>query len=87
VQCDQGTICDDAWDDGVSKLPFVPELSASDFVCLLETPTQASLDYWLPRGEKSVWPAVGASKVRRASESELDGRGYQFARRRKAGGL
>jgi hypothetical protein len=28
---------------------------------LLETPT---LDYWIQRGEKSVWPVVGALKVR-----------------------
>ncbi len=53
---------------------------------LLETPTKESLDYWILRGEKSVWPAVGAIKVRCAIESELD-RGYQFVRRRKAGGL
>jgi len=59
-----------------ASVTLVPELSASDFVRLLETPTQASLDYWILRGEKSVWPAVGALKVRCAIESELD-RGYQ----------
>ncbi|KAE9376970.1 hypothetical protein N431DRAFT_331704 [Stipitochalara longipes BDJ] len=69
-----------------ASVTLVPELSAGDFVRLLETPTQASLDYWILRGEKSVWPAVGALKVRCAIESELD-RGYQFVRRRKAGGL
>jgi TAG lipase/lysophosphatidylethanolamine acyltransferase len=69
-----------------ASVTLVPELSASDFGRLLETPTQASLDYWILRGEKSVWPAVGALKVRCAIESELD-RGYQFVRRRKAGGL
>jgi TAG lipase/lysophosphatidylethanolamine acyltransferase len=65
---------------------LVPELSMGDFIRLLETPTKESLDYWILRGEKSVWPAVGALKVRCAVESELD-RGYQFVRRRKAGGL
>jgi TAG lipase/lysophosphatidylethanolamine acyltransferase len=69
-----------------ASVTLVPELSASDFVRLLETPTQDSLDHWILRGEKSVWPAVGALKVRCAIESELD-RGYQFVRRRKAGGL
>lgn len=69
-----------------ASVTLVPELSASDFVRLLETPTQTSLDHWILRGEKSVWPAVGALKVRCAIESELD-RGYQFVRRRKAGGL
>jgi TAG lipase / lysophosphatidylethanolamine acyltransferase len=69
-----------------ASVTLVPELSAGDFVRLLETPTQTSLDYWILRGERSVWPAVGALKVRCAVESELD-RGYQFVRRRKAGGL
>jgi TAG lipase/lysophosphatidylethanolamine acyltransferase len=69
-----------------ASVMLVPELSASDFVRLLETPTQSSLDYWILRGEKSVWPAIGALKVRSAIESELD-RGYQLVRRRKAGGL
>ncbi|EKD15891.1 uncharacterized protein L3040_003252 [Drepanopeziza brunnea f. sp. 'multigermtubi'] len=69
-----------------ASVTLVPELSASDFVRLLETPTQASLDHWILRGERSVWPAVGALKVRCAIETELD-RGYQVVRRKKAGGL
>jgi TAG lipase/lysophosphatidylethanolamine acyltransferase len=69
-----------------ASVTLVPEISAGDFVRLLETPTRESLDYWILRGEKSVWPAVGAIKVRCAVESELD-RGYQYVRRRKAGGL
>jgi TAG lipase/lysophosphatidylethanolamine acyltransferase len=69
-----------------ASVTIVPELSASDFIRLLETPTRESLEYWILRGERSVWPAVGAIKVRCAIESELD-RGYQFVRRRKAGGL
>ncbi|KAH6678348.1 hypothetical protein B0J14DRAFT_505587 [Halenospora varia] len=69
-----------------ASVTLVPELSIGDFVRLLETPTQASLDYWILRGERSVWPAVGALKVRCAVETELD-RGYQLVRRRKAGGL
>ncbi|KAF4637422.1 hypothetical protein G7Y89_g647 [Cudoniella acicularis] len=69
-----------------ASVTLVPELSVGDFVRLLETPTQASLDYWILRGERSVWPAVGALKVRCVVETELD-RGYQLVRRRKAGGL
>lgn len=69
-----------------ASVTLVPELSSSDFIRLLETPTRQSLDYWILRGEKSVWPAIGALKIRCAVESELD-RGYQFVRRRKAGGL
>ncbi|CAD6503902.1 BgTH12-05645 [Blumeria graminis f. sp. triticale] len=66
-----------------TPVTLVPELSASDFFCFLKEPTQANLRYWILRGEKSVWPAIGALKVRCAIEIELD-RGYQFTRRRKA---
>lgn len=69
-----------------ASLTIVPELSARDFMRLLERPTKKGIDHWVLRGERSVWPAVGALKVRCAIESELD-RGYQFVRRRKAGGL
>ncbi|ELR07447.1 hypothetical protein VC83_02708 [Pseudogymnoascus destructans] len=69
-----------------ASVTLVPELSTGDFLRLLETPTCGSLDHWILCGEKSVWPAVSALKVRCAVESELD-RGYQFVRRRKAGGL
>ena len=63
-----------------ASLTLVPNLSPSDFVKLLETPNKESLDYWILRGERSVWPAVGALKVRCAIEVELD-RGYQLVRR------
>lgn len=69
-----------------ASVTLVPELSAGDFVKLLETPTKDGMQYWIRRGERSVWPAVKALEVRCAIESELD-RGYQFVRRRKARGL
>lgn len=69
-----------------ASVTLVPELSLSDFVRLLETPTQAALNHWILRGEKSVWPAVGALKIRCAIESQLDV-SYQLARRRKASDL
>jgi TAG lipase/lysophosphatidylethanolamine acyltransferase len=65
-----------------ASLTLVPELSPGDFIKLLENPTKEGLDYWILRGERSVWPAVGALKVRCAIEVELD-RGYQLVRRRK----
>lgn len=65
-----------------ASLTLVPELTPSDFFRLLENPTKDALDYWILRGERSVWPAVGALKVRCAIEVELD-RGYQLVRRRK----
>ncbi|KAL8718751.1 MAG: hypothetical protein Q9225_004148 [Loekoesia sp. 1 TL-2023] len=65
-----------------ASLTLVPDLSPSDFLKLLETPTKESLDYWILHGERSVWPAVSALKVRCAIEVELD-RSYQLVRRRK----
>jgi TAG lipase/lysophosphatidylethanolamine acyltransferase len=69
-----------------ASLLLVPQLSLADFGRLLEVPTKENLEYWIRRGEQSVWPSLGALKVRGAVEVELD-RGYQFVRRRKAGGL
>ena len=71
-------------DENISgaSLTLVPELTPSDFTKLLENPTREGLEYWILRGERSVWPAVGALKVRCAIEVELD-RGYQLVRRRK----
>ncbi|KAF2120903.1 acyl transferase/acyl hydrolase/lysophospholipase [Lophiotrema nucula] len=65
-----------------ASLTLVPELTPADFIKLLENPTKEGLEYWILRGERSVWPAVGALKVRNAIEVELD-RGYQLVRRRK----
>ena len=69
-----------------ASMTLVPELGAGDFVRLLETPTQSTLDYWILRGERSVWPAVAALRIRCAVENELD-RSYQVVRKLKAGGL
>ncbi|MCJ1478626.1 hypothetical protein MMC13_007307 [Lambiella insularis] len=63
-------------------MTVVPTITPDDFLKLLENPTKANLEYWILRGERSVWPAIGALKVRCAVEVELD-RGYQLVRRRK----
>ncbi|KAK0632438.1 hypothetical protein B0T14DRAFT_32882 [Immersiella caudata] len=75
-------------DEGVpgASMTLVPEVTASDFVRLMEVPTKETLEYWILKGERSVWPAVAALKIRCAVETELD-RAYQQARRLKAGGL
>lgn len=65
-----------------ASLTLMPELSAADFVGLLERPTARGVDKWILRGEKSVWPAVSAMKIRCTVEFELD-RAYQVVRRRK----
>ncbi|KAI1811864.1 hypothetical protein GGS20DRAFT_578761 [Poronia punctata] len=69
-----------------ASMVLVPHITASDFVRLLETPTRENLDYWILRGERSVWPAVCALKVRCMVEFEIE-RAYQQTRRLKAGGL
>jgi len=65
-----------------SSLTIVPQVTLGDFSRLLENPTREALDYWILKGEQSVWPAIGALKIRCAVEVELD-RGYQLVRRRK----
>ncbi|KAI0173390.1 hypothetical protein GGR52DRAFT_384449 [Hypoxylon sp. FL1284] len=69
-----------------ASVTLVPSVTARDFVRLLETPTRETLDYWILRGERSVWPAVGALTVRCAVEYEVES-AYQRARSLKAGGL
>ena len=67
------------------SLTIVPELTPRDFAKLLENPTHAAIDYWVLKGERSVWPAITSIKIRMAIEVELD-RGYQLIRRRKPTG-
>ncbi|KAM3554322.1 hypothetical protein MY1884_006195 [Beauveria asiatica] len=69
-----------------AAMTLVPEVTAGDFVRLLETPTREALNYWILRGERSVWPAVAALHIRCAVENELD-RSYQVVRQLKAGDL
>ncbi|PNS19725.1 hypothetical protein CAC42_7692 [Sphaceloma murrayae] len=64
------------------SLTLVPDVGLTDYAKLLENPTREMLDYWILKGEKSVWPAIGALKIRCIVEVELD-RGYQLVRRRK----
>ncbi|KAL4877207.1 hypothetical protein BJY04DRAFT_198774 [Aspergillus karnatakaensis] len=65
-----------------SNLTLVPDLRLRDFPKLFQSPDQASLAHWVRKGERGVWPAISALKVRCAVEIELD-KGYQVVRRRK----
>jgi TAG lipase/lysophosphatidylethanolamine acyltransferase len=65
-----------------ASLTLVPQLTFTDFGRLLENPTKNAVEYWVTRGERSVWPAVSALKVRSAIEVSLD-RMYQRVRRRR----
>lgn len=69
-----------------ASMTFVPEVTAGDFIRLLETPTRETLDYWILRGERSVWPAICALRTRCLVEFEIE-KTYQRARSLKAGGL
>ncbi|KAI0997569.1 hypothetical protein K3495_g10620 [Podosphaera aphanis] len=71
---------------GTAAITLAPKISLGDFARLLEQPSEANLKYWILRGEKSVWSAASALKVRCAIEIELD-RGYQVVRCRKAAGI
>jgi TAG lipase/lysophosphatidylethanolamine acyltransferase len=64
------------------SLMLVPDLSTRDLFKLFQNPTKQGLEYWILRGERGVWPAVSALKVRCAIEIELD-RCYQTVRRRR----
>ncbi|KAL4785098.1 hypothetical protein BJX76DRAFT_325587 [Aspergillus varians] len=65
-----------------SHVTLVPDLRLRDFPKLFQSPDQSSLAHWILKGERGVWPAVSALKVRCAVEIELD-KGYQVVRRRK----
>ncbi|KAJ5898471.1 hypothetical protein N7504_008759 [Penicillium tannophilum] len=64
------------------NLTLVPDLSFTDVGRLFQQPTREQVAQWTLKGERGVWPAVSALKVREAIEIELD-RGYQIVRRRR----
>ena len=64
-----------------AKITLAPALSFNDLFRLFDIPTQASIDQWILRGERSVWPAVGELNVRCGIEFELDA-AYESVQRR-----
>ncbi len=64
------------------NLTLVPDLSLNDLPKLFQQPTRARVTDWTLKGERGVWPAISALKVREVIEIELD-RGYQLVRRRR----
>jgi TAG lipase/lysophosphatidylethanolamine acyltransferase len=73
-------LVDEAVPGATASMTIVPEVSARDFARLLETPTHDTLEYWIQKGERSVWPAIAALRVRCAVEAELE-RSYHATRR------
>ncbi|KAJ5587905.1 uncharacterized protein N7459_003670 [Penicillium hispanicum] len=66
------------------NITLVPDLSVEDLGKVFQSPTRERVAEWMLKGERGVWPAVSALKVRGAVEIELD-RGYQIVRRRRPG--
>lgn len=64
------------------NLTLVPDLALQDLYHLFQRPTKERVADWTLKGERGVWPAISALKVREAIEVELD-RGYQLVRRRR----
>jgi TAG lipase / lysophosphatidylethanolamine acyltransferase len=64
-----------------AKISLTPDLTFKDLLALFDTPTENSLDEWIMRGERSVWPAVPELRVRCGIEFELE-RAYESVRRR-----
>ena len=64
------------------NLTLVPDLSLADFPYLFRPLTKEALAHWILKGERGVWPAISALKVRCAIEVGLD-KGYQVVRRRR----
>jgi len=64
------------------NLTLVPDLSIKDVAKLFQKPTRERVAEWTLKGERGVWPAISALKVRETVEIELD-RGYQLVRRRR----
>lgn len=67
-----------------SNLTLVPDLSLKDFIKVFQKSSEEGLASWTLKGERGVWPAISALKVRCAVEIELD-KGYQIVRRRRPG--
>ena len=64
-----------------AKLQITPDLSFADYLRLFDTPTRETLDDWILRGERSVWPLVCDLYVRCGIEVELE-KAYEQVRHR-----
>lgn len=65
------------------SVTLVPEIEPRDLLLLLKNPGKQEVDFWIKRGERSVWPSLCALKVRCLIEVALE---QTFQRiRRKSG--
>ena len=65
-----------------SSLTVTPELAIKDFFSLMSCSSNSDLKEWVLKGERSVWPAVSALKIRCVVELELEA-AYQITRRKR----
>ncbi|KAI8936204.1 hypothetical protein NX059_006633 [Plenodomus lindquistii] len=54
------------------NISLVPKLERTDFLKLIDHPSPAMIDYFIFKGERSVWPVVKALNTRCAIEMALD---------------
>ena len=64
-----------------AKITLTPELCVRDLFQLFDMPTPESVDQWILRGERSVWPAICELIIRCGIEFELDA-AYENVKRR-----
>ena len=57
---------------GGPNLLLVPPVPFRDYVRLLDSPSPQTLQYWITKGERAVWPAVAALKIRCSVELALE---------------
>lgn len=55
-----------------ASITVVPHLKLTDFEQLLENPTAETVDYWILKGERSIWPAGELIRARCEVEFTLD---------------
>lgn len=67
-----------------ASITVVPHLKLTDFEQLLENPTAETVDYWILKGERSIWPAGELIRARCEIEFTLD-RLFQHIRSKPPG--
>ena len=53
------------------NITISPVLDSSDFYTLFASPTAASMNYWIRKGEKAAWPFLSLIRSRTSVEFAL----------------
>jgi hypothetical protein len=54
------------------NITISPVLNSSDFYTVFASPTTASMNYWIRKGEKAAWPYLSLIRSRTAVEFALE---------------